>query len=376
MTYTPEQIEKQIDLISEQLREAIFSTKNFEILKTIRESYKLSEEQAGEMGSEGGLVLMGLTKPENFVANLQERLKINPQLAREIGQKINEQIFRPVKDEILRLNNPAPVNALHSDIAIPPAQKLPPAPPRPRPLDAELQKDVGLRPPPPPPASRSTRPPLDAELSGILKRPPTPPAPGVLSDIPVKPQSEGGKGSGIPIPPPAPFAPPHPGPILRDERNQDYVMPPPKPETPPAITRPKPLFTPPLPPERSEIPNFKLRQSLPGTPPSLPGERETLPSAWTQAPAPGLREFQKPTGSALDAPGFNPKTPTPPTSPRKYVNPFAEPAPENEENLSREEILRGIENPGSILETSQGFKAPLKEPPKQYGSDPYREPLQ
>ena len=42
MNYTQEQIDNAFDKLPDTLKEAILSVKNFEILKKIRESYKLS----------------------------------------------------------------------------------------------------------------------------------------------------------------------------------------------------------------------------------------------------------------------------------------------------------------------------------------------
>lgn len=339
ITDTKKNSRESFEKLPQALKEAVLSVANFELLMQIDKTFKLTDDQSQQLGSETGRVLMGLTRPEQFVKSLQERLKIDVQTAQKIDQEINGQIFQPVQNELRALYaipnasaqppqtkpstlNPAPSlkpQALHSSIT-------PPPPPKPKTLSAELSESAGLKPPPPPAPPKPNRP-LDAELSERFRKPEDA-ASHTPQAIP-------------PVPPP----PPRPRPIPAFETPPNEKI-----ETRGAGYR-----------EETKIPSAPVArpsgqsapsQQKPFAPPPLkPADIKSAPPLTEQAPQ---------------------KAPSVSQKPYVFENTFGE---EKEEDLSREEILRGIENPASAQRpASQTFSAPLPEPPKQYDKDPYREP--
>lgn len=138
----------------------------------------------------------------------------------------------------------------------------------------------------------------------------------------------------------------------------------------PAVPRPKPLDA-----ELSESMR-KPTVPMPPVPPQAPRPRPAPsfvpppPKAAPMPPTPTPTPWQKPQTPAPQAP--RPAMPPAP-KPRVFENSYGE---NHEENLDRDELLRQIENPSEIKSRpAQSFSAPPQQPPKEYGTDPYREPL-
>ncbi|OHA19028.1 MAG: hypothetical protein A3C08_03605 [Candidatus Taylorbacteria bacterium RIFCSPHIGHO2_02_FULL_47_18] len=73
-------------------------------LEGVAKKFGLNVEETGELVSEAGLVMLGLTQPVNFVDNLTRRLRLPRDRAMAVGQVVNMEILRPVR-EILRNMN-------------------------------------------------------------------------------------------------------------------------------------------------------------------------------------------------------------------------------------------------------------------------------
>ena len=73
-------------------------------LEGVAKKFGLNVEETGELVSEAGLVMLGLTQPVNFVDNLTRRLRLPRDRAMAVGQSVNMEVLRPVR-EILRNMN-------------------------------------------------------------------------------------------------------------------------------------------------------------------------------------------------------------------------------------------------------------------------------
>jgi hypothetical protein len=341
------------DSLPDILKEAIVSLKTFEILKSIRNEYKLTEDQARELGSVTGFIMMGLVKPENFVKDISERLQIDQNKARDIGQRINEQIFRPVASEIKKLHEPK------SNVSLGETQNLPPKPQAPIPASPMNQypftqtKPSQSAPVPPTPPKKSLDADLLAAMSISKQKPPEAPRPqgkmiGIAQmdkesehvEIPEPPKSRAGEEI---------------SPSQETVMNGDFM----------------PGFS-------GENLQRNKMQTVPEPPraPRPPIQSTTPPS---EPPITPQGDFTQ-TGHFSFSKGFIGKE-------------------ESESDLLKEDILKVIENPGAVrrdltkdirdqlkpIRTMEGDKgeaekekpleSPIKNPPKQYSQDPYRESL-
>lgn len=103
--FTEEQIAQMYDNLPEDLKDVIFGMEMNEIVEKIGRENQLNIEQIGDLANETGMVMLGVTHPNEFIANLAERLEADKEKARAIAQEINEQIFKPVRDSLRKIHN-------------------------------------------------------------------------------------------------------------------------------------------------------------------------------------------------------------------------------------------------------------------------------
>jgi len=89
--------------LPEDLKEAIFSVDSADIIQAIGKKYNLAIDKIGEAADETGLVMLGITHPDNFIANLAERLKIDKDMAGKIAREVNDQIFAKVRESMKKI---------------------------------------------------------------------------------------------------------------------------------------------------------------------------------------------------------------------------------------------------------------------------------
>ncbi|KKT20812.1 MAG: hypothetical protein UW04_C0020G0003 [Parcubacteria group bacterium GW2011_GWB1_43_8] len=103
--FTEEQIAQMYDNLPEDLKDAIFGLEMNEIVEKIGRENQLNIEQIGDLANETGMVMLGVTHPNEFIGNLADRLEVDKEKARAIAQEINEQIFKKVRDSIRKIHN-------------------------------------------------------------------------------------------------------------------------------------------------------------------------------------------------------------------------------------------------------------------------------
>ena len=102
-TETTEQYKK----LPQALKTALFSDDTTEKIFTIGKKNKLTVEQMGILADETGLVILGITKPEDYGTNLAKRLLSKPDLTNNIVAEVNEKILGSLREELNKLHSPA-----------------------------------------------------------------------------------------------------------------------------------------------------------------------------------------------------------------------------------------------------------------------------
>ena len=103
--FTEEQIAQMYDNLPEDLKEAVFSVDMSEVVEKIGRGHQLAIDKIGDLANETGMVMLGVTHPDEFIGNLAERLEVDKEKARGIAQEINEQIFKKVRDSLRKIHN-------------------------------------------------------------------------------------------------------------------------------------------------------------------------------------------------------------------------------------------------------------------------------
>ena len=97
---TPEQIKERFDRLPKELQAALSSNEIHEKIRDIGEDQGLMIDQVGELVDQVGLVILGVAKSSDFVADTSRRLSINSDRAQRIAEKINTEIFENLKNEL------------------------------------------------------------------------------------------------------------------------------------------------------------------------------------------------------------------------------------------------------------------------------------
>ena len=103
--FTEEQIAQMYDNLPEDLKDAIFGLEMNEIVERIGRENQLNIEQIGDLANETGMVMLGVTHPNEFIGNLTERLEVDKEKARAIAGEINEQVFKKVRESLRKIHN-------------------------------------------------------------------------------------------------------------------------------------------------------------------------------------------------------------------------------------------------------------------------------
>lgn len=97
--------QERLDKLPEDVREAMFSIDTANILKAISEENGLHVDQAGELVDETGALMLGDTKPADFISHIQKRVRVDEKTARNIAETINKEIFRAIRESLKAIHN-------------------------------------------------------------------------------------------------------------------------------------------------------------------------------------------------------------------------------------------------------------------------------
>ncbi|PIQ68323.1 MAG: hypothetical protein COV91_04685 [Candidatus Taylorbacteria bacterium CG11_big_fil_rev_8_21_14_0_20_46_11] len=103
-SYTSEKLQETFEDLPQGLQNAIASVDTANAVQEIAKKYFLHVDQMGNLASETGLVLLGITHPADFVGNLSRRLRIPEDKAKEIAKEISAQILGKVRDALRGLH--------------------------------------------------------------------------------------------------------------------------------------------------------------------------------------------------------------------------------------------------------------------------------
>lgn len=152
-TYTDEEIESRFQKLPQVLQDAMCDPDIAEKMGVIGKMFGLLREKIRYMSEETGYIILGLTRPQEFVNSLAESLEVNTDKAKVIAKEINHQIFFPLR-EALKTAHQVEVSedeiergaAMMKKAPTPPLppKSTPPPPPRP----TEEKKESPLPPPP------------------------------------------------------------------------------------------------------------------------------------------------------------------------------------------------------------------------------------
>src|SRR3989344_541914 len=102
-----EQLTERFDKLPTELRKAISSVVNADTIFDIGGHHGLMIDKTGNLAEEVGYVILGFTRPKDFVGQLANALQVDTQTAQAIASDVNKEIFLPVREHLRNLHNDA-----------------------------------------------------------------------------------------------------------------------------------------------------------------------------------------------------------------------------------------------------------------------------
>lgn len=101
----PEEYHGKFAALPEDVKEAIGSVNSAEKIRQVAKKHQLHIDQVGELGTQTGLVMLGVLPPRDFVKALTDKLQVTPEVARAIAADINTEIFNQIRESLKRIHH-------------------------------------------------------------------------------------------------------------------------------------------------------------------------------------------------------------------------------------------------------------------------------
>ncbi|PIS13401.1 MAG: hypothetical protein COT67_01895 [Candidatus Tagabacteria bacterium CG09_land_8_20_14_0_10_41_14] len=86
------------------VQEAIFSIETADIIMKTGKENGLNIEQIGILGEETGNLMLGITRPNDFIEKITGQLKIDKIKARKIAETLNKQVFSKIRESLQKIH--------------------------------------------------------------------------------------------------------------------------------------------------------------------------------------------------------------------------------------------------------------------------------
>ncbi len=197
MEYTQEKLKEKFQKLPKDLQQILLSEDLGVGIQLIGRDASITPEQALDIEDEVVAVLVGTSHPKDFIRNIQTKIGVDGEKAHAIAERVNEEIFQPVKESLKIVHNikdeAAPmVSATPSVAPTPPVSPISPSSFPQMIIPPKINLEISLKPPTPPQPQQSQNI-FEQKLQGVFKMPkeetvvpqktsspipPTPPRPG------------------------------------------------------------------------------------------------------------------------------------------------------------------------------------------------------
>lgn len=96
---------ERFESLPNDLKTALTSEEVDASIQEVAKKHFLHIDQTGELADETGLVMLGLTRTDEYINNLKERLGVPQQKAAEIAKDIDENVLRPIKTSLIKMHD-------------------------------------------------------------------------------------------------------------------------------------------------------------------------------------------------------------------------------------------------------------------------------
>lgn len=102
MDYTREQVQKQFDNLTPELKKIIATLDMEGLIDSLHKEYGLHLDQLGVLATEITMVLVGLNPSTSFRDRLTKKVGVAEDVANLITYKLNQQIFSKIRQELMK----------------------------------------------------------------------------------------------------------------------------------------------------------------------------------------------------------------------------------------------------------------------------------
>ena len=102
-----QKIQEQIDLLPKDSQQAIGSFDWMKESENIAKTYNLFDEEVDDLVIEVGLLISGVSYPDEFVTNIEDEVGTTKEDAEKISDEVLEKILKPIakkREEIIKQN--------------------------------------------------------------------------------------------------------------------------------------------------------------------------------------------------------------------------------------------------------------------------------
>ena len=97
-------LQEQYLNLPEDIQKALFSSATSDAIFEVGKEHGLQIDKMGELADETGLVMLGMTKPNEYIRNLEKRLGVEVLKAKEIAEDINQKVFSPIRESLKKIH--------------------------------------------------------------------------------------------------------------------------------------------------------------------------------------------------------------------------------------------------------------------------------
>jgi hypothetical protein len=105
MPYTDEEFNTIFNELPEDVKEAMTAVDTVNIMMELKTKYNLHIDQLSELSAEVGMLMLGITHPQDFIGKVEASLRVPHETAKLIATEVNEKIFRPVRESLVQIHN-------------------------------------------------------------------------------------------------------------------------------------------------------------------------------------------------------------------------------------------------------------------------------
>lgn len=102
---TIEDIEDRFNSLPQDIQEAMDGDSTTEAIHQIGRTYRLHFDQIQDLAACVGYLMLGFTKPQDFINDLTNHAEIPPSVATSIAKEVNEKILRPIKERLREVHD-------------------------------------------------------------------------------------------------------------------------------------------------------------------------------------------------------------------------------------------------------------------------------